>query len=78
MTTIESFINRLRKIGIEVEMSANYPWIYLDKVNGKKVQGKFLGNHGFTCFWSGVRSGSKPCISDIKEVFKKIRETLKQ
>lgn len=78
MTTIPSFINRLEKIGIQVELIGNYPWIYLDKVNGKKVQGKFEGNHGFTCFWRAIKTGQKDHISDISVVFNKIRETLKQ
>lgn len=73
MTSIESFINRLAKIGINVELIGNYPWVYLRKVNGKSVNGVFLANHGFTVFFRG-----KPDkITDIRLIFKKIRETLK-
>lgn len=47
MENLNIFINRLKKIGITVELIGNYPWIYLDKVNSIKVEGKFEGNHGF-------------------------------
>ena len=72
MTTIPSFINRLKKIGIEVELVGNYPWIYLDKVNGKKVVDKFQANHGFTVFFLG----SPDKITDITVIFKQIRKML--
>ena len=76
MEPIEIFIRRMKKIGIEVELVANYPWIYLDKVNGKKVKEQFLGEHGFTAFWSPVRADKPEVMTDIKVVFNKIRETL--
>lgn len=57
MTTIKSFIHRLAKIGITVEFIGNYPWVYLDKVNGKKVTGTFMADHGFTVFFLGIRKG---------------------
>jgi hypothetical protein len=74
MTTIASFVARLKKIGIEVGLVGNYPWIYLDTVNGKRVHGTFEADHGFTCFWSPVRRDQKEHISDIGVVFAKIRE----
>lgn len=73
----DTFIRRLKKIGIELEFNGNYPWVYLDKVNGKKVQGRFMGN-GFTVFWYPFRVGDKMRITDIKTVFSKIRETLEK
>ena len=76
MTTIESFYRRLKKIGIEVTMIGNYPWVYLDTVNGKKVKGTLQAEHGFTIFFRGVRPGQPDKITDIPLIFKKIRETL--
>lgn len=76
MTTVSSFVNRLNKIGITVELSGNYPWVYLDSVNGYPVHERFYANHGFTVFFSPVRSGQKETISDISVVFKKIRQML--
>lgn len=77
-TIIGVFLRRLRKIGVHVELVGNYPWIYLDKVNGKKVKGTFEAEHGFTAFWSPIRMGQDYRFSDISVVFKKIRETLEE
>lgn len=70
---LETFRNRLLNIGIVTSYVGNYPWIYLDKVNGKKVKRKYMANHGFCSFWY-TKEGV--VISDITEVFKVIRETL--
>jgi hypothetical protein len=76
MTTVASFINRLGKIGIKCELIGNYPWIYLDKVNGKKVRERFEGNHGFTVFFSAIRPNTPDSITDIPTIFKLIRSML--
>ena len=78
MTTIDSFYKRLKKIGIEIKMIGNYPWVYLDTVNGKKVKGNYEGNHGFTIFFRAIRVGQKDTMTDITIIFNKIRETLCQ
>jgi hypothetical protein len=78
MTTISSFVNRLKKIGIQVELFGNYPWVYLDKVNGKKVTEKFMGDHGFTVFFRAIRPGRPDTITDIRTIFKQIRQMLNQ
>jgi hypothetical protein len=36
MNEVQIFINRLKKIGIELELMGNVPWIYLSKVNGNR------------------------------------------
>ena len=69
---LSTFRTRLEKIGIDVTFAANYPWIYFDTINGKKVTGRFHANHGWTAFflnWNGSYS-----FSDRREVFKKVRE----
>ena len=76
MTTLKSFINRLDKIGIKVELIGNYPWLYLDKINGIKVKGTYQANHGFTCFFQAIRNNEPDQITDISIIFNKIRETL--
>ena len=76
MTTIKSFHDRLKKIGINIEMFGNYPWVYLDRVNDIKVKGTFQAEHGFTVFFRAIRPGQRDTITDIGVVFKKIRETL--
>lgn len=76
MNPITTFINRLHKIGVDVELIGNYPWVYLDKVNGKKVKGTFEADHGFTAFWMPVRVDQKIRMTDITVVFNKIREMI--
>ena len=74
MSTLTTFVNRMKKIGIELEMIGNYPWIYLDKVNGKKVTEKFQGNHGFTLGFLPVLRGKQFVFTDTKEIFKLIKK----
>lgn len=76
MTSIKSFHDRLAKIGITVTMFGNYPWVYLDTVNGKRVKGRLHGNHGFTIFFKACKPGQHDTITDIPLIFAKIRETL--
>lgn len=73
---IEIFRRRLEGIGIEVTFAANYPWIYFDTINGKKVKGVFHANHGWTAFFYPVNIGGKIKFSDRREVFKKVRSML--
>lgn len=72
------FNRRLKKLGIQIECTNNCPWIYIDKVNGKPVQEKLFANHGFTAFWYPVRLGDKVEFSDRREVFRMIREMVKE
>jgi len=55
MDILEVFIKRMKKLNIDVELAGNYPWIYIDKINGKKVKEKFQGNHGFTIAFLPIR-----------------------
>lgn len=67
-----TFVRRLKGIGIDVELAGNYPWVYLYKVNGNKVEGKYWSEHYFTAFFQ------HPTIkfTDRRVVFKKVREYL--
>lgn len=72
---IEVFVERLKKIGIDVKLSGNYPWVYIDEICGIKVKEKFEGNHGFTIIFLPVRNDSPPSdFTDIKKIFQLIRE----
>lgn len=73
---INSFTNKLKSVGINVELVGNYPWIYLDKVNGISVRERFDANHGFTAFYLPVKNTLPVHFSDRKSVFQKIREML--
>lgn len=71
---LDIFVERLKKIGIIIELVGNYPWIYLDKVNGQKVTEKFEGNHGFTIGFLPIRPDKPFHFTDISEIFKIIRK----
>ncbi len=76
MTTIDSFVNRLKKIGINVQLSSNYPWLYLYRVNRKKVteliplkKYKLKATGGFCHAYSMNKSISSLELKWDKEVF---------
>lgn len=76
MNLIHKFVNRLNRIGIEVTLIGNYPWVYMDTVNNKQVKENFMANHGFTVFFEPIHEGQKVRFSDRRTVFLKIREYL--
>lgn len=72
------FIQRLKKIGIEVKLSGNFPWIYLNEICGKRVTETFQANHGFTVMFLPGRNDSPVSeFTDITEIFKLIRKYVK-
>lgn len=77
MDKIKTLIIRLKKIGIELELVSNYPWIYISTINGKYVTEKFQGNHGFTIAFSPIRKDQELHFTDIGEIFKLIRKYTK-
>lgn len=68
------FIERMKKIGIDIELLGNIPWIYIYKINGKRVTERFEGNHGFTIAFYPVKLGDELEFTDITEIFKLIRK----
>lgn len=76
-TIIERFGRRLDRIGIDVQLSANCPWVYLDSVDGIEVTELFMANHGFTAFWLPINVGQDIVFTDRRVVFAKVREYAK-
>jgi hypothetical protein len=76
MNELELFIKRLKKIGINIEIVTNYPWIYIYKINEKTVKEKFMANHGFTIAFMPIHKEQKLKLTDTKEIFKLIRKYL--
>lgn len=74
MQKLNILIKRLNKIGVSLTLSTNYPWIYLDEINGKKVKEKFESEHGFVIAYVPIRVGQDLKIANIKELFNLIRE----
>ena len=76
MNEVEVFINRMKRIGIKLDLVSNIPWIYLYKVNGNRVQPEdYNANHGYTIAWYPVKVGQKVHLdSDLTRTFKVIRK----
>lgn len=74
MGKLTTFIERMKKLGIEIELMGNYPWIYIHTINGKRVTEKFQGNHGFTIAFTPIKTGQELNFTDITEIFKLIRK----
>ena len=64
----------MNKLGIDIKLVGNYPWIYIDEINGKRVTEKFQGNHGFTIAFLPIRKDQEINFTDIREIFKLIRK----
>ena len=72
---IKVFVERLKKLGIEVKLVGNFPWVYIDEICGIKVKERLYGNHGFTLIFLPGRTDSPPSeFTDIAETFKLIRK----
>lgn len=72
MNSLQIFGDRLKNIGIDIEMAGNYPWIYLSKVNGNSVKDKFRSDHGFVVAMLRLDGGVD--FTDLKEIFRTIRK----
>lgn len=71
---LNTFISRMKKLNIDVKLSGNYPWIYIDTINGRRVTERFLGNHGFTIAFLPLKPEDKLELTDIKEIMNVIRK----
>jgi hypothetical protein len=68
------FVDRMNRIGIDIKLAGNYPWIYINSINGKRVTEIFEANHGFTVAFIPVRADKELELTDIGEIFKLIRK----
>lgn len=70
---LKTFVERMQRLGIEVKLAGNYPWIYIHEINGKRVTETFEANHGFTIAFLPIRN-QEMRFTDIAEIFKLIRK----
>lgn len=75
---IRVFGDRMKKLGIDIKLAGNFPWIYIDTINGKRVKEKFHAEHGFTIAFLPIREEQKLEFTDIGEIFKLIRKYVKE
>lgn len=76
MNVLDILIERLNKIGVDIKLAGNYPWIYLETVNGNRIKEDdyYLANHGFTIAFMPMSEREKIEITDIKKTFEIIRK----
>jgi len=76
MNVLTILKNRLEKIGIEITLVGNIPWIYLESVNGNRVKYEdYNSNHGYTIAWYPLREDEEITLNyDTKRTFKIIRK----
>jgi len=76
LTKLDIFRKRMKKLGIDVELLGNLPWIYIHKVNGNRIQREdfFEGDHGFTIGFLPVRPDQEFHFTDITRIFQLIRK----
>jgi hypothetical protein len=74
LKSLDLFINRMKKLNIDIELLGNYPWIYLDTVNKNKVKEKYYSDHKFTIGFLPIKQNQLFEFLDIKELFQIIRK----
>ena len=74
MDSILTLMRRLNKIGIDIELASNYPWVYLCKINEHIVTEKYLSKHYFTVGFMPIKKDDTFNLSNISEIFKIIRK----
>jgi hypothetical protein len=74
MDKLTKLKNRLDKIGIEIKLISNYPWIYLSEVNGNIVAERFQSGHGFTIGYASIKENTEMQFADTKELFKVLKK----
>jgi uncharacterized protein YkuJ len=73
---LDVFINRMKKLNIDIELMGNYPWIYIYKINGNTIKREdyFYGEHGFTIGFLPIRPDFEFRFIDITKIFELIRK----
>ena len=75
MKELDIFHSRMKKLGIDIYLVGNYPWIYLNEINGKTVKEKLSSEYGFVLGWMPVKyNDDKFSFNNLKEIFKLIRK----
>ncbi len=68
------FVDRMKLLRIDVKLAGNFPWIYINSINGKRVTETFEANHGFTIAFLPIKNDKEIEFTDITEIFKLVRK----
>lgn len=68
-------LKSLKSIGIELELQANLPWVYIVSINGNLIpEEEWTANHGYNLGFISVKRGEGFRFSDVSKTFKLIRK----
>ena len=68
------FVDRMKLLGIDVKLAGNFPWVYINSINDKRVTETFQANHGFTIAFLPIKNNKEIEFTDITEIFKLVRK----
>ena len=74
MEKLDIFVNRLKRIGIQIDFWVNFPWVYLKSINGKSVKENFQSEYGFVIGYLPIKQNQDFRFTGLKEIFKIIRK----
>lgn len=77
---LETFILRLDKINIKVELGCNYRWVYITSINGVfiKPEDYYQSRNGFNLGYAPIRIEEENFkFSNLSKTFKLIRKYAK-
>lgn len=74
MSIFTTFVSRMKKIGIDIELMYNIPWVYIIKINGVPVTEKFQSEHGFVIGYTATRLDNKDSFTHIGETIRLVRK----
>ena len=79
MGKLKIFIQRMKKIGIDIEINGNYPWVYIDSINGNKIKEEdfYNSDYGYTIAFLPIRHIEKLELLDINKTINLIRKYIK-
>ncbi|MCK9476562.1 MAG: hypothetical protein M0R46_11615 [Candidatus Muirbacterium halophilum] len=78
-TNLCRMMDRLKKVGVDLELAGNYPWVYINKINGKYVKENFQSDHGFVlCFSPKTTNGDYSFAYGFTDAFNLIRKYTKE
>lgn len=69
-----AFQRRMKKLEIDIDLMGNFPWIYLEKVNGNIVKETYHSARRFTVGFLPTKPGKEFNFLDIKKLFRVIRK----
>lgn len=73
MRELDIFVNRLKKIGINITLISNFPLVYINTINNNIVREKFHSEHGFVLCYLPIRANQKLQYTNLSHTFNLIR-----